>query len=70
MRQPTPSSVLQELIWLGTFILVFVILLAAVNLTLVRQGFNAKIAIVLVAVVSGIVMIALRYWLTRRKRPK
>ncbi len=58
---------LQELAWLGTFILIFVILLFAANLTIVREGFNAKIAILLVAVMSGIVMIALRYWVTRRE---
>lgn len=70
VRQRSSSSVLQELIWLGTFILIFAILLFGVNLTIVRQGFNAKIAILLVAVISAVAMIALRYWFAQRKGPR
>ncbi|MDQ2679866.1 MAG: hypothetical protein M3Y21_02420 [Candidatus Eremiobacteraeota bacterium] len=67
MRRQSQSTVLNELIWLGTFILIFVAVLAIVNLTIVAQGFNAKIGILLAAVISGVLMIGLRFWITQRK---
>ncbi len=70
MRQQSPSTVLGELIWLGTFIVIFVVMLAVINLTIVTQGFNAKIGILLAAVISAVVMIALRFWITQRTRRK
>ncbi|MBV8639254.1 MAG: hypothetical protein JO322_14340 [Candidatus Eremiobacteraeota bacterium] len=54
------SSLLAEFGWLAFFFAMFVVLVYAFNLFVVPHHFNDKIAIVLSALIAGIVMIAVR----------
>lgn len=58
MQSRNQSSIAQELRWLGIWLLVFVV----VTVVLVRfvMPNNDRVAIMLSAIVSGVVMIALR----------
>lgn len=62
------SSIITELGWLAFFLLVFA---AAVYLfvgLLVPHHFNDKVAIMLAAIVAGLIMILTRATVTRRAR--
>jgi hypothetical protein len=67
MPQPR-SSVATEIAWLGYFLVVFVAAVYLFVRGLVPHHFNDKIAIMLAAMVAGLVMIGTRAWLTRRWR--
>lgn len=49
-----------EIGWLAYFFAIFVILVYAFNLLIVPHHFNDKIAILLAAIIAGIIMIATR----------
>jgi hypothetical protein len=54
------SSLLVEFGWLAFFFAIFVLLVYAFNIFIVPHHFNDKIAIVISAIIAGIVMIAVR----------
>ncbi len=54
------SSLLVEFGWLAFFFAMFVVLVYAFNLFVVPHHFNDKIAIMLAAIIAGVVMIAVR----------
>ncbi len=54
------SSLLAEFGWLAFFFAIFVLLVYAFNIFVVPHHFNDKIAIMLSAIIAGIVMIATR----------
>jgi len=62
------SSVAAEIGWLAYFLTVFVAAVYLFVRTLVPHHFNDKIAIALAALFSGLIMIATRAWITRRKQ--
>lgn len=58
---PRPrSSVMAEVAWLGFFLAIFVAAVYLLVRTLVPHHFNDKIAIMLAAIVAGLVMIGVR----------
>lgn len=67
MRKPQ-SSVLGEIGWLAYFLAVLVVAVYALVRLLVPHHFNDKVAIMLAAIFSGLVMIATRAWVTARWR--
>ncbi|HEY2477087.1 MAG TPA: hypothetical protein VGI19_20060 [Candidatus Cybelea sp.] len=67
MRQ-SRSSVWTEIAWLGFFLVVFVASVYLFVRSLVPHHFNDKVAIMLAAIFSGLVMIATRAWLRSRRR--
>jgi len=54
------SSLLTEFGWLAFFFAIFVVLVYAFNLWVVPHHFNDKIAVMLAAILAGVVMIAVR----------
>jgi hypothetical protein len=54
------SSLLAEFGWLAFFFAIFVVLVYAFNLWVVPHHFNDKIAVMLAAIIAGVVMIAVR----------
>jgi len=64
----TRSSVLGEIGWLAYFLAVFVVAVYALVRLLVPHHFNDKVAIMLAAIFSGLVMIATRAWASARWR--
>jgi hypothetical protein len=62
------SPILTEFAWLGFFLIVFVASVYLFVRTLVPHHFNDKVAIMLAALFSGLIMIAARAWLTSRLR--
>lgn len=54
------SSLLTEFGWLAFFFAMFVVLVYAFNLFIVPHHFNDKIAVMLAAIIAGVVMIAVR----------
>lgn len=54
------SSLLTEFGWLAFFFAIFVVLVYAFNLFIVPHHFNDKIAVMLAAIIAGVVMIAVR----------
>jgi hypothetical protein len=67
MPQP-PSSVMTEIAWLGFFLVIFVAAVYLLVRTLVPHHFNDKVAIVLAAIVAGLIMIGVRAWFASRSR--
>ncbi len=65
---PARSSILAETGWLAFFLLVFAGAVYLLVRTLVPHHFNDKIAVVLAAMLAGLIMIGTRAWLTRRLR--
>ena len=59
---------LGEIAWLGYFLVVFVVAVYALVRLLVPHHFNDKVAIMLAAIFSGLVMIGTRAWVTTRWR--
>lgn len=62
------SSVVAEIGWLAYFLTVFVAAVYLLVRTLVPHHFNDKIAIALAGLFSGLILIATRAWITRRKQ--
>jgi hypothetical protein len=62
--QPT-SSVASELLWLLLFLAIFAVLTYAMLAFVVPHHFNDRIAVMIAALVSGVVWLGLRAW---RKR--
>jgi hypothetical protein len=62
------SSVWIEIAWLGFFLIVFVASVYLFVRTLVPHHFNDKVAIMLAAIFSGLILIAARAWLASRAR--
>jgi uncharacterized membrane protein len=62
------SSIVNEIGWLAYFLTVFVAAVYLLVRTLVPHHFNDKIAIALAALFSGLIMIATRAWVSRRKQ--
>jgi len=54
------SSLLTEFAWLGFFLVVFAILVYAFNILVVPHHFNDKVAIMIAAILAGLIMIAAR----------
>jgi hypothetical protein len=67
MPQP-PSSVTTEIAWLGFFLVIFVAAVYLLVRTLVPHHFNDKVAIMLAAIVAGLIMIGARAWFGSRSR--
>jgi hypothetical protein len=67
MPQP-PSSVSTEIAWLGFFLILFVAAVSVLVRTLVPHHFNEIVAIMLAAIVAGLIMIAVRAWFGSRSR--
>jgi uncharacterized membrane-anchored protein len=65
VAQP-PSSISAEIAWLAFFLVVFVAAVYLFVRTLVPHHFNDKIAIALAAIFAGLIMIAVRAWVTRK----
>ncbi|HEV7178547.1 MAG TPA: hypothetical protein VGN11_01650 [Candidatus Baltobacteraceae bacterium] len=61
-------SLLAEFGWLAFFLVVFALLVYAFNLFVVPHHFNDRIAIVISAIIAGVVMIAARAKYTQRTR--
>ncbi|HEX3369380.1 MAG TPA: hypothetical protein VHS56_07395 [Candidatus Cybelea sp.] len=64
------SSVWTEIGWLGLFLIVFVASVYLFVRTLVPHHFNDKVAIMLAAIFSGLVLIAARAGLASRARKR
>lgn len=54
------SPLLTEFAWLAFFFALFVALVYAFNLWVVPHHFNDKVAVMLSAIIAGIIMIAVR----------
>jgi membrane protein implicated in regulation of membrane protease activity len=65
---PPRSSIATEIAWLAFFLIVFVAAVYLLVRTLVPHHFNDKIAIMLAAILAGLVMIAVRAWVGSRAR--
>ena len=69
MPQLTPrSSIATEIAWLAYFLVVFIAAVYLLVRSLVPHHFNDKIAIVLAAILAGLIMIGTRGWVTGRWR--
>jgi nitric oxide reductase large subunit len=64
--QPSRSSIGQELLWLLVWAAIFVVVTFLMLKFVVPHHFNDRIAVVISAIVSGIAMISLRAYVTRR----
>lgn len=64
MSQPT-SSVGSELLWLLLFLVIFAVLTYGMLVFVVPHHFNDRIAVMIAALMAGIVWLGLRAW---RKR--
>jgi uncharacterized membrane-anchored protein len=64
--QRSQSSIGQELLWLAVWAVIFVVITVLLLRFLVPHHFNDRIAVMISAIVSGIAMIALRAYVTRR----
>jgi hypothetical protein len=64
------SSIGVELAWLAYFIAVFVIAVYLMVGLVVPHHFNDKIAIMIAAIVAGLIMIGTRAWWTARTRTR
>jgi hypothetical protein len=62
------SPVWIEIAWLGFFLIVFVASVYLFVRTLVPHHFNDKVAIMLAAIFSGLILIASRAWVASRAR--
>lgn len=64
--QRSPSSIGQELLWLLVWIVIFAILTVLLLKFVVPHHFNDRIAVMISAILSGVAMIVLRAYFTRR----
>jgi len=60
------SSVGTELLWLFVWLIIFVIITTAMIKFVVPHHFNDRVAVMLSAIFSGLAMIGLRAYTTRR----
>lgn len=70
MRKPrivrSRSTVGRELLWLGIFLVLLVIFEYAMLRFIVPMHFNDRIAVMIAAILAGVVWIVLRGWWMRR----
>ncbi len=64
--QRSQSSIGQELFWLLIFAVIFIIITVLLLKFVVPHHFNDRIAVMISAIVSGVAMIALRAYFSRR----
>lgn len=64
--QRSQSSIGQELLWLLVWAVIFVIVTVLLIKFVVPHHFNDRIAVMISAIVSGIAMIGLRAYVSRR----
>jgi hypothetical protein len=64
--QRSHSTIGQELLWLLAWLVIFVVFTVLLLKFLVPHHFNDRIAIVISAIISSVVWIALRAYATRR----
>jgi undecaprenyl pyrophosphate phosphatase UppP len=60
------SSIGQELMWLLVWAAIFIVITVLLLKFVVPHHFNDRVAVMISAIVSGIAMIALRAYVTRR----
>jgi uncharacterized membrane-anchored protein len=60
------SSIGQELLWLAVWAVIFIFITVLLLKFVVPHHFNDRIAVMISAIVSGVAMIALRAYVTRR----
>jgi hypothetical protein len=63
-----PSSVAGEFGWLGIFLVLFVITTYLMLRFIVPLHFNDRVAIMISAIITGVVWVLLRSWWIRRAR--
>ena len=64
--QRSQSSIGQELLWLLVWAVIFVVITWLMLKFVVPHHFNDRIAVMISAIVSGVAMIALRAYVSRR----
>jgi uncharacterized membrane protein len=64
--QGSQSSIGQELLWLLVWAVIFVIMTVLLLKFVVPHHFNDRIAVMVAAIVSGVAMITLRAYVSRR----
>ncbi|HET9096468.1 MAG TPA: hypothetical protein VFN37_07385 [Candidatus Baltobacteraceae bacterium] len=64
--QRSQSSIGQELLWLLVWAVIFVIVTVLLIKFVVPHHFNDRIAVMISAIVSGVAMIGLRAYVSRR----
>lgn len=64
--QRSQSSIGQELLWLLVWAVIFVVITVLLLKFVVPHHFNDRIAVMISAIVSGVAMIALRAYVSRR----
>ena len=60
MQSRNQSSIGQELRWLGLWLAIFVVITVLLLRFVVPHHFNDRVAIMLSAIISGVIMIVLR----------
>jgi uncharacterized membrane-anchored protein len=60
------SSIGQELLWLAAWAAIFIVVTIVMLKFVVPHHFNDRIAVVISAIISGVAMIALRAYASRR----
>ena len=60
------SSIGQELLWLAIWAVIFIVITIVMLKFVVPHHFNDRIAVVISAIISGVAMIALRAYVSRR----
>lgn len=65
-RSSSPPSVAGELLWLFIWLVLFVAITTAMIKYVVPHHFNDRVAVMISAIVSGLAMIGLRAYFTRR----
>ena len=66
MRQTQKSSIGGELLWLAVWLVIFVTITTLMIKFVVPHHFNDRVAVMVSAIVSGLAMIGLRAYFTRR----
>lgn len=64
--QCSQSSIGQELLWLLVWAVIFIVITWLMLKFVVPHHFNDRIAVMISAIVSGVAMIALRAYVSRR----
>jgi uncharacterized membrane-anchored protein len=64
--QRSQSSIGQELLWLLVWAVIFIVITVLMLKFVVPHHFNDRIAVVISAIISGVAMIALRAYVSRR----
>jgi undecaprenyl pyrophosphate phosphatase UppP len=64
--QRSQSSIGQELLWLLVWGLIFIVITVLMLKFVVPHHFNDRVAVMISAIVSGIAMISLRAYVSRR----